>query len=239
MKFSAKDRDPEAVTLFVNAKGQRAAVAANEDTARRQAAPKVRRAADPSKVLRRTESEQKDYDAAVDKANHHVENVISGQYPQYDKNRLGFKMYQKLSDKTYTNNSFIQAQTADIFSKMHVAVTEKTPTQEQMITLMARAVLLEAVKKEQALNNGGHGPIEQSMRDNPEEAISLMKNNETFKALTKDVSVDMLKHFFMTDAEVSMQETIANAEKRALENQADAKNAPEEVKQNPSIGIGG
>ena len=130
---------------------------------------------------------------------------------------------------------------AKVISKSTLFVRDKfskDPLTEQDIReAMASAVLLEAAKEEH-LSGQGDTMCNQLMKNHDGMAKSLA-STDAFRAFTEDASMDMLKHFIMTDGARNMLKAMKTiASNRAMQQEQEMKpDVPQKQDASKMIGM--
>ena len=167
---------------------------------------------------------------------------VPREFPQYDLDTVE----QKLKDMAYVE--VIKVEDNLLAGEMTTSgvyildrLCAENPTQQQIREAMAAAVLLEAVKEERMV--GGDAVRTQLVR-NRKGTVQSMVENETFQAFTQDASMDMLKHFLMTDGARNMYQAMKEIATNRAKQQEQGKEANaleqnmQKQNENPGIGIG-
>lgn len=132
---------------------------------------------------------------------------VPREFPQYDLDTVE----QKLKDMAYVETLEVKDKLlAGEMTTSGVYILDRlcadNPTQQQIREAMAAAVLLEAVKEERLAGTGD--AVRTQLVRNRKGTVQSMVNNETFQAFTRDASMDMLKHFLMTDGARNMYQAM-------------------------------
>lgn len=253
-EFNVKpDRDPVAVGLFLSAREARSAVAANEDALRRQSvsAAKTLHMASGEKTFAEREAKaversqnradiSKHYDVSNSFARLPEEGVKRA-FPEYD-TRDVFEKVDKVTVANATVNTLYGREMYALNRKMsNVVIGNEAVTGEEICRMMAKAVLLEQIRQENALKNeAGPGLTEQSLAADSDGIVKKVMENQIFRTLTKDASLDMLKHFVMVDGARGMLK-LMQQDAKARDTQANAAEAPEQNKEkeieNQALGL--
>ena len=226
------DRDPAAIDgILYSSDGRRAIIT-------------VEIAEHSNQPSAQVNQERKSYEQRInDEVNNFSripDDSIRREFPKYE---LG-DVIDKLNEHYRKTFNMEDTVLANVISKSTLFVRDKfskdSPTEQDIREAMASAVLLEAAK-EAHLSGQGDTMCNQLMKNHDGMAKSLA-STDAFRAFTEDASMDMLKHFIMTDGARNMLKAMKTiASNRAMQQEPGKEaNALEQnvQKQNENQGIG-
>lgn len=196
------DRDPAAMEGILRSQDGRTATIAGEIRDHRQVADELARQA--TQVNNAIQNFSR-----VPEAGNQVG------YPEYSKEQIAQKLAALEANDLFAEKDLaLDALISHVAMGMRSVFANPDASQEQIREVMAHAVLLETIKEEKAgailSGDPNNRPTAAQMSQNRGEVVNSLMKNAAFREFTKDVSVDMLKHFFMVDGAKNMYQAMKN-----------------------------
>ena len=225
------DRDPAAKQCILTSRDGRTAILTIEMNAHEQARQEEHQQANRN---RKTAEDRIRED--VNSFRRIPDDSVRREFPQYDLDSVVERVNRMaLVDTQSVQDNALAGEMSRTAMYMKDRLCAENPTQHQMREVMAAAVLLEAVKAERL---SGEDTIYTQLMRSRNGMVQSMVQNDVFQAFTKDISMDMVKHFVMSDGARNMFQAMKDIalnrsnqqqmgkEPNALENNMQAQNVP-------------